>query len=119
MANPRATPAPRVGEDASTPIRAVKLRHPVRTTFAILIALLVLLFVWDAATREAYQWNLVAQYLFDRRISQAAVVTLILTVLSMVLAIVMGLVLAVMRLSDNPVLKAVSWVYLWLFRGTS
>jgi polar amino acid transport system permease protein len=89
-----------------------------RTTFAIVIALLVILFVWDAATREAYQWPLVAQYLFDRRISQAAVITLILTVLSMVLAIVMGLVLAVMRLSDNPVLKAVSWTYLWLFRGT-
>ena len=105
-------------DSATEPIKAVKLRHPVRTAFAVVILLLVVLFVWDAATREAYQWPLVAQYLFDRRISQAAGVTLALTVLSMVLAIVMGLVLAVMRLSDNPVLKAVSWAYLWLFRGT-
>lgn len=119
MTDTRATPAPTAaGASSTAPIKAVKLRHPIRTTLAIVIALLVVLFVWDAATRDAYQWPLVAQYLFDRRISQAALVTLILTVLAMVLAIVMGLVLAVMRLSDNPVLKAVSWVYLWLFRGT-
>ncbi|MET0480309.1 MAG: amino acid ABC transporter permease [Mycetocola sp.] len=107
-----------VQESSTAPIKAVKLRHPLRTTFAVVIALLVVAFVWDAATREAYQWPLVAQYLFDRRITQAALITLTLTVLSMILAIVMGLVLAVMRLSDNPVLKAVSWTYLWLFRGT-
>jgi polar amino acid transport system permease protein len=105
-------------DPATEPIKAVKLRHPLRTAFAVVILLLVALFIWDAATREAYQWPLVGQYLFDRRISQAAGVTLALTVLSMILAIVMGLVLAVMRLSDNPVLKAVSWFYLWLFRGT-
>ncbi|GGE83914.1 amino acid ABC transporter permease [Mycetocola zhadangensis] len=105
-------------DPTTEPIKAVKLRHPVRTAFAVVILLLVVLFVWDAATRDAYQWPLVGQYLFDRRISQAAVVTLALTILSMILAIVMGLVLAVMRLSDNPVLKVVSWVYLWIFRGT-
>ncbi|MET1052752.1 MAG: amino acid ABC transporter permease [Mycetocola sp.] len=119
MANSPAASSPTATEENdSAPIKAVKLRHPVRTAFAVLIALLVIAFVWDAATREAFQWNLVAQYLFDRRISQAALVTLILTVLSMALAVAMGLLLAVMRLSDNPVLKAVSWVYLWLFRGT-
>ena len=38
--------------------------------------------------------------------------------LSMVLAIVLGVILAVMRLSPNPVFRSVSWVYLWIFRGT-
>ncbi|GHD50451.1 amino acid ABC transporter permease [Mycetocola manganoxydans] len=105
-------------DPATEPIKAVKLRHPIRTALAVVILLLVVLFVWDAATREAYQWPLVGQYLLDRRISQAALITLALTIFAMVLAIVMGLLLAVMRLSDNPVLKAVSWAYLWLFRGT-
>ena len=36
----------------------------------------------------------------------------------MVLAIVLGVLLAVMRLSPNPVFNSVSWVYLWIFRGT-
>ena len=44
--------------------------------------------------------------------------TLQLTVFSMVLAIVLGVILAVMRLSPNPVFRSVSWVYLWIFRGT-
>ena len=100
------------------PIVAVKLRHPWRTAFAVVLVLLLAAFVWDAATREEFQWGRVGQYLFDARVFQAAGVTLALTILSMLLAVVMGLVLAVMRLSDNPVLKAVAWLYLWLFRGT-
>jgi len=36
----------------------------------------------------------------------------------MVLGLVLGVVLAVMRLSPNPVFKTVAWVYLWIFRGT-
>ena len=35
-----------------------------------------------------------------------------------ILAIILGIVLAVMRLSPNPVVKSVAWVYLWIFRGT-
>ena len=34
------------------------------------------------------------------------------------LGIALGLVFAVMRLSKNPVLSAVSWFYIWFFRGT-
>ena len=44
--------------------------------------------------------------------------TLQLTVYSMVLGVVLGVVLAVMRLSPNPVFQTVSWVFLWIFRGT-
>jgi polar amino acid transport system permease protein len=36
----------------------------------------------------------------------------------MALAIALGILLSVMRLSGNPVFRAVSWVYLWIFRGT-
>ena len=67
----------------------------------------------------AYRWHVFAKYLFNERICQVGLVnTLQLTVYSMVLAIVLGVVLAVMRLSPNPVFKSVSWVYLWIFRGT-
>jgi polar amino acid transport system permease protein len=34
------------------------------------------------------------------------------------LALVLGVLLAVMRLSPNPVFRSVAWVYLWIFRGT-
>ena len=31
---------------------------------------------------------------------------------------VLGVILAVMRLSPNPVFQTVAWGYLWIFRGT-
>ncbi|MEV6280914.1 amino acid ABC transporter permease [Nocardia sp. NPDC051832] len=100
------------------PIKAVPLRRPGRWIAAALILVLLGLFVYGAATKEEYKWNTFGKYLFDKRILDGALVTLELTVLSMALAILLGIVLAVMRLSPNPVLRSVAWVYLWVFRGT-
>ncbi|TFD33915.1 amino acid ABC transporter permease [Cryobacterium cryoconiti] len=105
-------------EARSVPIKAIKLRHPWRMVFAVLLVVIFVSVVVDAALRPAYDWPAVGKYLFDRRISQAAVVTLQLTVYSMVIAIVLGVILAVMRLSPNPVVKSLAWFYLWIFRGT-
>ena len=79
---------------------------------------LLALFVWGAATNSRFDWTTYGKYLFDKRISTAAWNTLQLTVWAMVIGIGLGVVLAVMRLSPNPVLKSSAWVYLWFFRGT-
>ncbi|MBB2771870.1 MULTISPECIES: amino acid ABC transporter permease [Mycolicibacterium] len=102
----------------AAPIDAVPLRHPWRWVAAVVIVVLVGLFLYGAATNEAYSWSTYRKYLFDQRISEAAWNTLQLTIFSMVLALVLGVLLAVMRLSPNPVFKSVAWVYLWIFRGT-
>jgi polar amino acid transport system permease protein len=99
-------------------IDAVPLRHPLRWAAAIVILILVGLFLYGAATNEAYGWRTYAKYLFDERIINGVWITIQLTVWSMLLAIVLAVILAVMRLSPNPVLKSVSWAYLWIFRGT-
>jgi polar amino acid transport system permease protein len=99
-------------------IDAVPLRHPWRWVAAVVIAILVVLFLYGAATNDFYRWSVFAEYLFNERILTGVVITLQLTVYSMVIAIVLGVILAVMRLSPNPVFKSVSWVYLWIFRGT-
>ncbi|MGO4690715.1 amino acid ABC transporter permease [Glaciibacter sp. 2TAF33] len=112
-----ATPPP-AGAAEPAAIKAIRLRHPWRIVFAVVLILAFAVFVLDAAQREAYDWPSVAKYLFDRRITMAAFVTLQLTVYSMVIAIILGVTLAVMRLSPNPVVKAVAWFYLWVFRGT-
>jgi polar amino acid transport system permease protein len=104
--------------DEPEPIRAIRLKHPGRIIFAVILVVALALFVIDAAQRPAYSWDNFAKYLFDKRISQAAGYTLLLTVYSMAIAIVLGITLAVMRLSDNPVVKSVAWLYLWIFRGT-
>jgi polar amino acid transport system permease protein len=44
--------------------------------------------------------------------------TLELTIVAMVTGAVLGVLLAVMRLSPNPVLSGSAWIYIWFFRGT-
>lgn len=112
------TPSPN-SADHTRPIKAIKLRHPWRTLFAVIIILIAALFVYDAGwNRPAYDWPVVAKYVFDVRVIEAAFNTLQLTVYSMIIGIVLGIILAVMRLSPNPIFKSVAWVYLWIFRGT-
>ncbi|MEU7633332.1 amino acid ABC transporter permease [Nocardia sp. NPDC049220] len=100
------------------PITAVPLRRPGRWIAAAVVLVLVGLFGYGAATNPAYRWDTYGKYLFDSRITAGAIITLELTVLAMAIAVALGTVLAVMRLSPNPVLRSSAWVYLWIFRGT-
>lgn len=100
------------------PIKAVPLRHPGQWVAAAVVLILLALFLWGAATNNAYRWDTYAKYLFDTRILSGVWYTLALTVIAMVIAIILGVALAVMRLSPNPVLRYTAWVYLWIFRGT-
>ncbi|MDQ6851472.1 MAG: amino acid ABC transporter permease [Actinomycetota bacterium] len=97
---------------------AVPLRRPGRWVAAVVIVALLALFVYGAATNGNYEWAFYRKYIFDKRISEGAWVTIQVTFWAMLLGIVLGVVLAVMRLTPNPVLQSVSWLYLWVFRGT-
>lgn len=118
-------PSPTTEDEARDPsaepaaIEAIRLRHPWRTVFSVILVLLAALFIFDAAVnRPVYAWPVVGQYVFDVRVLQALGYTLQLTIYSMVLAVALGVLLAVMRQSPNPILRSISWAYLWLFRGT-
>jgi len=99
-------------------IDAIPLRRSGRWIAAIVILALLALFVYGAATNSNYQWDVYRKYIFDQRISKGALVTIELTVLAMLIGVGLGIVLAVMRLTGNPVLQGVAWLYLWIFRGT-
>ncbi|EEW50588.1 ABC transporter, permease protein [Corynebacterium efficiens YS-314] len=100
------------------PIEARPLRHPGRWVAAAIILALLAWFIIGALNNEAYGWDTYLTYLFDTRIATAALHTIALTVLSMIIGVVFGATLAVMRMSGNPVLQGVAWLYLWIFRGT-
>lgn len=99
-------------------IQAKPLRHPGRWVAAAILAALAAWFVISAAGNDAYGWDTYRQYLFDTRIATAALHTLAITVLSMLMGVALGALLAVLRMSPNPVMRGVSWLYLWIFRGT-
>ena len=98
--------------------QAIPLRHPGRWVFAAVVLVLLGIFLFDAASREAYHWDTYFKYILDTRIAVAALHTIALTILAMIVGVVLGSIVAVLRMSPNPVLQGVSWLYLWIFRGT-
>ena len=99
-------------------IKAVPVRRPGRWLGVAVTLIVVASLVRFAVTDKQVEWHIVAQFLFDPRIVHGAIVTMYISVLAMLIGIILGVILAVMRLSPNPVLKGVSWLYIWFFRGT-
>jgi len=96
----------------------VRLRHPGRWVAAAALIVLAAMFVHFVVASPELRLDLVAGYLFEKSIMQGLLMTLKLTVVSMLVGVVLGTVLAVMRLSDNPLFRGVAGAYVWLFRGT-
>jgi polar amino acid transport system permease protein len=100
------------------PIKAIPVRHWGQWVSAAIVITIVGALAYSVGTNPNLQWSIVWQYLFDNTILRGMLVTIELTVLSMAIGIALGIVLAVMRLSTNPVLTTVSGAYLGFFRGT-
>lgn len=98
-------------------IRAVPVRHPGRWIAAAVIAVLAAMFVHMLATNPVFQWDFMVDNMFSDPVLRGARTTLIMTVLAMVIGVLLGIVLAVMRLSANPVVSGAAWVYIWFFRA--
>jgi polar amino acid transport system permease protein len=99
-------------------IKAVPVRHPGRWVAVAIIAVLGAMLVNTVVTNDGFNWSEQREYAFSDTIRQGVVTTIWLTAASMVIGVVLGLVLAVMRLSTNPVLRSAAWTYVWVFRGT-
>jgi polar amino acid transport system permease protein len=102
--------------DDSIPV--VPLRHPIRKAAAILLLVLAAAAAWNVATNRRFGWDVVATYLLSPEILRGALLTVVLTVISMIAGIALGTVLAVMRISDNPIVSRISRGFIWFFRGT-
>jgi polar amino acid transport system permease protein len=100
-------------------IRAVPVRRPGRWVAAAIIVVLAVAIAHSIATNPRFEWHVVGSYLFDHRIVEEGLrITIELTVIAMAIGVVWGVILAVMRLSPNPLVSASSWLYIWFFRGT-
>lgn len=98
-------------------IRYASRSHPGRYVTAAAALLAAAIGVEIFATSPALHWSTFMQYLFDVRILAGVGKTIMLTVLSMALAIVVGVILAFMRRSPDPTLRAVSWLYVNFMRS--
>lgn len=99
-------------------IVAVPQRHWGRTAAGVLVLAFVALIVVTVARSKNVQWHEVRYYLTYRTILEGSWVTIKLTVLSMIGGVGVGILGALMRLSPSRLLRAVSGLYVWMFRGT-
>jgi polar amino acid transport system permease protein len=108
-----ATPATRPDE-----IKAIPVRHPGRWVAAAIVLYLAITIANSMASNSRFEWGIIRHYFTSPRVLHGLIVTLELTAASMAIGIALGVVLAVMRLSANPLVSGASWFYIWIFRGT-
>jgi polar amino acid transport system permease protein len=99
-------------------LTVVPVRHPLRWVAVAVIALFAAMFVHSLVVNSAWQWSYVRGYFTYSTVISGIWVTLELTGLAMLIGIVLGVILAIMRLSPNPVVSTSAWLYTWFFRGT-
>ncbi|MFD9423474.1 MULTISPECIES: amino acid ABC transporter permease [unclassified Streptomyces] len=115
---PPPLPAPPVKTDGDVVPRIVPVRRTGQWAAAVAVLVLLALALVSVIRNDAFQWDVVGDYLTTASVLRGLGLTLWLTALVMVLGFALGTLLAILRLSGNRVLQAVSWGYVWLFRST-
>lgn len=95
----------------------VPVRHYGQWVLGVVVTVVAAAILY-AFARADIAWGTVFSYLDNDLVVTGMWHTIELTVLAMILALILGTCAAVMRQSQNPVLKVVAGFYAWLFRGT-
>jgi polar amino acid transport system permease protein len=104
--------------DRPGPINARPVRHPGRWVAIVVILVIVAMMISSAVTNPRWDWSFALEVMRQNPVLEGLVKgTLLGTLGSMVIGIGLGVVMAVMRLSANPVLRGVSFAYTWFFRS--
>ncbi|WP_437616476.1 amino acid ABC transporter permease [Erwinia sp. V71] len=98
-------------------LRIVGKKYPGRWSSALLVVALLFTAAHSMLNNPRFEWGVIAASFTETSILQGVLMTLKLTAISVIFGFAGGTVLALMRLSSNPVLIAVSWTYTWFFRG--
>ncbi|MFJ8362677.1 amino acid ABC transporter permease [Streptomyces sp. NPDC093984] len=108
---------PAAAAEEAAPPRLVPRRHLGQWAAALVVLVLLGFALASVVRNEAFQWDVVGAYFTSTAVLRGLWLTLWLTAVVMGLGFALGTLLATARLSANPVLKSVSWGYVWLFRS--
>jgi polar amino acid transport system permease protein len=101
------------------------VRHPGRWVSVAVLAVLAAMFIHMLVTNDKFEWRFIfvsmapgqRGAMFIPPVLEGLRGTILLTIFSMLIGVGLGIVLAVMRLSPNPILGTVAWGYIWFFRA--
>lgn len=109
---------PGVTDERPGTIHAIPVRRPGRMVAVVVVVAFSLLIAWELVTNPAFNWPFTFEAMNQATVIQGFIFgTLAATLGSMVLGVGLGITLAVMRMSDNPVLRVVAGGYIWFFRA--
>jgi polar amino acid transport system permease protein len=108
----------RLEDIVTTTPEVVPVRHYGRWIAAAAVAAAAVTFGQALLRAPNLEPAVIAGYLFKPYIIAGVITTLWLTAVAMALGVAGGVVIAIMRLSANPVLRGISWAFVWIFRGT-
>jgi polar amino acid transport system permease protein len=100
------------------PLRIIRRKKTGQLVLAAVLVVVMISLVVNLAGNPNLQWPTVWEYVWNPQVLQGLWTTIVLTAICMVAGSVLGVVLATMALSENGVLRAVSFGYVWIFRGT-
>ncbi|WP_052726224.1 amino acid ABC transporter permease [Devosia epidermidihirudinis] len=83
----------------------------------LLAGLLAAYAVWGIATNSAMRWDSIARFLTAPIILQGLLTTIVIAAAAAVVGLAGGLVIALMRMSSNPLIRTLAIGYLGLFRA--
>ena len=98
-------------------LRIIGKKYIGRWISALIVLLILLAMGNSMLCNPRFEWSVIAENFTGPSIIQGVLMTLQLTAISVIFGFAGGTILALMRLSSNPVLVAVSWGYTWFFRG--
>lgn len=107
----------RGGSGRGVGLRVARVRHYWQWLVAVVVVVSVGWFVSTVARSRNVDWSTFGRYAFNDRILHGVVVTVEITAAAFAAGCVCGLVLAVFRLSSNPVLRTLAALYVWFFRA--
>ncbi len=98
-------------------LKIVPARHPLQVVGTVLALALILIGLQSVLGNPRWGWGTFAEWFFARPVLEGLGRTLLLTALGTGLGFALGTLLALARVSGSPLLSAVSWGYVWLFRS--
>jgi len=105
-------------QDRPGRITARPVPHPGRWVAIAVIAILLAMMVSSFVTNPRWDFPFALRVMnFNPVLRGLMIGTIVGTIGSMVIGVVVGVIIGIMRLSTNPVLRGVSFVYTWFFRA--
>ncbi|MDQ7775075.1 MAG: amino acid ABC transporter permease/ATP-binding protein [Paracoccus aminovorans] len=110
---------PRYAADAPPPagLRVVPARHRARTLASVAAGLVLVLVLQSVLGNPRWGWPVFAEWFLSEPVLTGLGRTLLLTALGALFGFALGTLLALARVSSSPLMVAVSWGFIWLFRS--